>query len=309
MATAFFALFDDIAAMMDDVAMMTKAATKKTAGVLGDDLALNANQLTGIRAERELPVVWAVTKGSLVNKVILVPLALLLSAFYPPALKVLLMIGGAYLCYEGIEKVWHTLFGHKAPVVERQQVRIQAIAEGQDLVAMEKEKIKGAILTDFILSAEIIVIAMGVVINHKAPISEQAITLSLLALLVTFFIYGVVAIIVKLDDVGQYWVESKEGLLDAIGHGLLWLAPNIIRVLAFVGTLAMFIVGGHIWIEGIAYLHHLSANINAALSGFWQWLASTSFDIAVGAALGLLIFLLLTPVLKWWKQRKASAHE
>lgn len=306
MAISFFALFDDIASMMDDVAIITKIATKKTAGVLGDDLALNANQLTGVSAKRELPVVWAVAKGSLLNKVILVPLALLLSAFFPPALPVLLMIGGAYLCYEGVEKVLHSLLHHEEKQ-QRQAQLAEAVLNEQDLLALEKEKITGAIRTDFVLSAEIIVIAMGVVNEYGLPLLEQAIILSIVAVMMTAFIYGVVAVIVKMDDVGRFWVARYQGILDLLGRFLLWLAPNLIKLLSVVGTLAMFIVGGHIWVEGLAVLHHLHAHIVQMLPkiGLVQWVGNTGFNIAVGAVIGLAIYGLLLPVQRLWHARKA----
>ncbi|WP_072281239.1 DUF808 domain-containing protein [Rappaport israeli] len=306
MAISFFALFDDIASMMDDVAIITKIATKKTAGVLGDDLALNANQLTGVSAKRELPVVWAVAKGSLLNKVILVPLALLLSAFFPPALPVLLMIGGAYLCYEGVEKVLHSVLHHEEKQ-QRQAQLAEAVLNEQDLLALEKEKITGAIRTDFVLSAEIIVIAMGVVNEYGLPLLEQAIILSIVAVMMTVFIYGVVAVIVKMDDVGRFWVARYQGILDLLGRFLLWLAPNLIKLLSVVGTLAMFIVGGHIWVEGLAVLHHLHTHIAQLLPkiGLVQWVGNTGFNIAVGAVIGLAIYGLLLPVQRLWHARKA----
>lgn len=306
MSASFFALFDDIAAVLDDVAVMTKAATKKTAGVLGDDLALNANQVAGVRPERELPVVWAVTKGSLINKVILVPIALILSAFLPWAIPILLMIGGAYLAYEGVEKVIHTFFHHHEDKA-LQKAHVEANANEVDLVQQEKDKISGAIRTDFILSAEIIVIAMGVLIANNMSLPLQIITLSFIALLITIFIYGTVAIIVKMDDVGLYWVDKYDGFMEALGKGLLWVAPRLLKLLSIVGTLAMFIVGGHIWIEGIESLHHWAAHIMHDMSGFTKWLTSTGLDILVGAIVGILAVAIVTPIRKWWSGRKGEA--
>ncbi|MDO5090579.1 MAG: DUF808 domain-containing protein [Cardiobacteriaceae bacterium] len=297
MASSFFALFDDIAAIMDDVAAMTKVATKKTAGVVGDDLALNANMLTGLNANRELPVIWAVTKGSLVNKAILVPLALLLSAFLPGAVGYVLMIGGAYLCYEGVEKVIHAFF-HRQQESARQLERKQANAENLDLVALEKDKIRDAVRTDFILSAEIVVIALGVLVERGMPIASQIITLSIIALLVTFMVYGVVAIIVKLDDIGLYWREKHDGILDLLGRAMLWFAPKMLKALSVIGTLAMFVVGGHIWVEHIPALHHGIASLLGTLPGWLSVIVSYLCDIAVGIVVGLATFAILAPLQK-----------
>lgn len=297
MASSFFALFDDIAAIMDDVATMTKVATKKTAGVVGDDLALNANMLTGLNANRELPVIWAVTKGSLLNKAILVPLALLLSAFLPSAVGYVLMIGGAYLCYEGVEKVIHALF-HRQEETARQLERKQANAENLDLVALEKDKIRDAVRTDFILSAEIVVIALGVLVERGMPIASQILTLSVIALFVTFMVYGVVAIIVKMDDIGLYWREKHDGLLDMLGRALLWFAPKMLKALSVIGTLAMFVVGGHIWVEHVPMLHHGIASFSAALPGWLSTIAAYLFDIVVGIVVGLAVFAIFTPLKK-----------
>lgn len=309
MAASFFALFDDIATALDDVAVMTKAATQKTAGVLGDDLALNANQVAGVKPERELPVVWAVTKGSLVNKVILVPIALILNALLPWSIPVLLMLGGAYLTYEGVEKVIHVFFHHHEDKA-RQKAHAEANAQQKDLVQEEKDKISGAIRTDFILSAEIIVIAMSVLIANNMSLTLQIITLSLIALLITLFIYGTVAIIVKMDDVGLYWVNKYDGIMATLGKALLWIAPRLLKLLSIVGTLAMFIVGGHIWIEGIEPLHHWVAHILHDMSGFTKWITSTGLDIAVGAVVGIAAVAIMTPILKLWpkKQGAASGH-
>ncbi|MFC6440885.1 DUF808 domain-containing protein [Bowmanella sp. JS7-9] len=259
-------LLDDIATVLDDVALMSKTAAKQTAGVLGDDLALNAEQVSGVRAERELPVVWAVTKGSLLNKVILVPIALLLSYFLPQAITPLLVIGGLYLCYEGVEKVWHSL--HK-PDQAAHQAELDAIADPNvDLVAFEKAKINGAIRTDFILSAEIIVIALGTVTG--ASLLTQSITLALVALGLTLCVYGLVALIVKLDDMGLALVKRHGGdgnqFLRRLGHGLLSFAPRLMKFLSVAGTAAMFLVGGGILVHAFAFLHHFSPDI-AGLTG------------------------------------------
>lgn len=263
MATSsLLALIDDIATVLDDVAVLSKVAAKKTAGVLGDDLALNAEQVTGVRAERELPVVWAVTKGSLLNKLILVPAALLISAFIPWAVMVLLMLGGAYLCFEGFEKIAHKLF-HKADEQQHKAEIQQALLNPQlDLKTFEQDKIKGAIRTDFVLSAEIIVIVLGTVSNE--PFLTQVTVLSLLALLFTLGVYGFVAAIVKLDDVGLYLSQQSSAIQASIGRGLLAFAPWLMKALSVVGTIAMFLVGGGILLHGIPgaehWLHGLSDN-------------------------------------------------
>lgn len=255
MATSLLVLLDDIATVLDDVAVMSKVAVKKTAGVLGDDLALNAQQVAGVRAERELPVVWAVFKGSLLNKAILVPLALLLSAFLPWAITPLLMAGGVFLCFEGFEKVAHK-FLHSGAEDEAHRTELaQALAdESVDLVALEKDKIKGAIRTDFILSTEIIVIALGIV--QGSALLVQVGALAGIALAMTIGVYGVVAVIVKLDDVGLF-LSLRAGasgwlaLQRRLGAMILVAAPWLMRALTVVGTLAMFLVGGGILAHGL----------------------------------------------------------
>jgi len=252
---------------MDDVAAMTKIATRKTAGVLGDDLALNAQQVTGVRAERELPVVWAVAKGSAVNKLILVPLALLISSVAPWAITPLLMLGGLYLCFEGVEKLTHK-FLHPADAEEHKKKLIEAVAnEEVDLVELEKDKIKGAIRTDFILSAEIIVITLGTV--GTAVFGLQVGTLIAISAIMTVGVYGLVAGIVKLDDAGLYLTKPKDdgspanGAAAALGRAILWFAPILMKFLSIVGTAAMFIVGGGILTHGF---HWLAVQIESAAS-------------------------------------------
>ncbi len=308
MAVSFFALFDDIATVMDDVALLTKAATKKTAGVLGDDLALNANQLTDISAKRELPVIWAVGKGAIINKVILVPIALLLSFFMPWVVPYLLMFGGTYLCYEGIEKVFHVLF-HREQEKARQAQRVVANAQAIDLVALERDKIRGAIRTDFILSAEIIVIALGEILKHKMSLIMNILSLSIIALMITFLVYGVVAIIVKMDDVGKYFVENRVGFLYSIGQGLLWFAPRMLKALSIIGTIAMFIVGGHIWLEGVVPLHHLIAHWLEATQGSLKTVFSTVLDIGVGGLVGLAAYALVTPLMAVWNKFRGKVKD
>lgn len=291
---SFFALFDDIAALLDDVATMTKVAAQKTAGVLGDDLALNAEQVTGVRAERELPVVWAVAKGSYLNKVILVPVALLLSYTLPWIIIPLLMMGGAFLCFEGFEKISH-YFLHNDK--EEKHKHIEAAKDSKiDLVTFEKKKIKGAIRTDFILSAEIIVITLGIVANK--PFLQQAGVLAIIAMVMTTVVYGLVAGIVKLDDVGIYLMQKKgtdilKQLQRKTGAKLLAFAPILMRTLSVVGTAAMFLVGGSIIGHNTPALHHFSehltqltaniSNIGGVLSIISPILINGVIGLTVGA--------------------------
>jgi predicted DNA repair protein MutK len=254
-ASSLLALIDDIATVLDDVALLTKVAAKKTAGVLGDDLALNAQQVAGVKAERELPVVWAVAKGSFVNKLILVPSALAISALAPWGVIPLLMIGGAYLCYEGFEKLAHRFLHRKEDAAHREELA-QALADpAVDLVAFEKDKIKGAVRTDFILSAEIVVISLGTVADQG--FTTQVAVLSGIAILMTVGVYGLVAGIVKLDDAGLYLSRSERGFTRALGAGILRIAPWLMKGLSVAGTAAMFLVGGGILVHGIPPLHHL----------------------------------------------------
>ncbi|WP_434279136.1 DUF808 domain-containing protein [Acinetobacter sp. CE-15] len=254
MASSLLILLDDIAAVLDDVAVMSKMAAKKTAGVLGDDLALNAQQVSGVRAERELPVVWGVAKGSFINKLILVPLALLISVVAPWLINPLLMIGGLFLCYEGVEKVLHSLQHKKAKTGEAAQEELQQIET--DLATFEKDKIKGAIRTDFILSAEIVVISLGTVAT--AAFGTKVMVLSVIAILMTVGVYGFVAMIVKIDDLGLYLTQQASNVKQSIGRGLLVFAPKLMKTLTIVGTIAMFLVGGGIITHAVSTLHHWS---------------------------------------------------
>jgi predicted DNA repair protein MutK len=260
---SLLALIDDIAAILDDVALMSKVAAKKTAGVLGDDLALNAQQVSGVDADRELPVVFAVAIGSLKNKAILVPAALAISAFIPGAITPLLMLGGTFLCYEGFEKLAHK-FLHSADEDKQHHADlVQAVCDDDvDLVALEKDKIKGAVRTDFILSAEIIVISLGTVAG--APFGQQVAVLVAIAVVMTVGVYGLVAGIVKLDDAGLYLSQRANGALQAFGRGLLVAAPMLMKTLSVVGTAAMFMVGGGILMHGVPALHHLVDSAAAA---------------------------------------------
>ena len=268
--SSLLTLIDDIATLLDDVALMSKVAARKTAGVLGDDLALNAEQVSGVRAERELPVVWAVGKGSMKNKCILVPAALAISAFIPWLIIPLLMCGGAFLCYEGFEKIVHKLL-HGADEIESQHKKmVDAVSDPKvDMVAFEKKKINGAIRTYFILSAEIIVIALGTV--KDASFAVQVGVVAAIAVLVTIVVYGLVAGIVKLDDVGLYLIKDKAsnlwgGLKRFIGKGLLVFAPFLMKSLSIVGTVAMFLVGGGILLHGIPESHHWLESITESVS-------------------------------------------
>lgn len=260
MATgSLLALLDDIATVLDDVAILTKVAAKKTAGVLGDDLALNAQQVAGVKADRELPVVWAVAKGSFVNKLILVPAALAISAFAPVLITPLLMVGGVFLCYEGFEKLAHRFLHPKEEEDARHRELVGAIADpAVDLVAHEREKIRGAIRTDFILSAEIVAITLGTV--AQSPFATQVGVLSGISLLMTVGVYGLVAGIVKLDDAGLR-LSQGAGATRTLGLAILAIAPRLMRLLSVAGTAAMFLVGGGILVHGIPFLHRLGERL------------------------------------------------
>ena len=284
-AASLLALIDDIATILDDVSVMTKVAAKKTAGVLGDDLALNAQQVTGVRADRELPVVWAVARGSLVNKAILVPLALLISAVAPWAITPLLMLGGLFLCFEGVEKLVHA-WGPKDQVQAEHTELARAVAdESVDLVAREKDKIKGAVRTDFILSAEIIVITLGTVAT--AGMGARVAVLVGISLLMTVGVYGLVAGIVKLDDLGLHLARQAQAWKAGLGRGILALAPWLMKSLSVVGTAAMFLVGGGILLHGLPALAHAVEAWTAPLGGWagvLNTLAGALLGIAAGAA-------------------------
>lgn len=285
--TSLLTLLDDIATLLDDISVMGKLAAKKTAGVLGDDLSLNAQQVTGVRANRELPVVWSVAKGSLLNKVILVPLALLISAFLPWAITPLLMVGGAFLCFEGAEKVLHMLHErkHKESPEARQQ-RLETVAS-QDPLAFERDKVKGAVRTDFILSAEIVAITLGIV--AEAPLLNQVLVLSGIAILVTVGVYGLVGIIVKLDDMGYWLVERSGAVAQGLGKGLLALAPRLMKTLSVVGTLAMFLVGGGIVVHGLSPLHHAITGFTAEQASLVQWVLPMLLNLVIGFIIGALV--------------------
>ena len=283
---SLFTLLDDITAVLDDVAMMTKVAAKKTAGVVGDDLALNANQVTGVSAERELPIIWAVAKGSLVNKLILVPLALSLSAFLPALITPLLMIGGVYLCFEGVEKLLHKF-------LHRNEHEDGHDAEPE--VTDEKTKVKGAVRTDFILSAEIIIIALGVV--EKYDLITRSLVMVAIGIGMTVLVYGLVGIIVKLDDLGMMLMRQKSAAVQGIGRGLISFMPWFMRGLSIVGTLAMFLVGGGLIAHNLGFLHDF-LHAQHWDSGMMEHIA----NLVVGVAAGALVCAIVLPAMKLFQK-------
>jgi predicted DNA repair protein MutK len=300
--SSLLVLVDDIATVLDDVALMSKMAAKKTAGVLGDDLALNAQQVSGVRAEREIPVVWAVAKGSFVNKLILVPSALAISAFVPWLVTPLLMVGGAYLCFEGFEKLAHK-FLHSAAEDEAEHAQLtEAVADpATDLVAYEKDKIKGAIRTDFILSAEIIAITLGTVAT--ASLTQQVIVMSGIAIVMTVGVYGLVAGIVKLDDLGL-WLTQKPGqFAKKVGSAILSAAPYMMKTLSVVGTAAMFLVGGGILTHGVPVVHHWIEGVGAA-AGSVGFAVPMLLNGVAGIIAGAVVLAVVSVVGKIWKALK-----
>lgn len=310
-ASSLLALIDDIATVLDDVAVLTKLAAKKTAGVLGDDLALNAQQVAGVRAERELPVVWAVARGSFVNKLILVPAALLISAFAPWAVTPLLMIGGAFLCFEGFEKLAHRFLHSPSEDDAHHAELTQALVDPNiDLMAVEKDKIKGAVRTDFILSAEIIAITLGTVAD--APFATQVTVLSGIALIMTIGVYGLVAGIVKLDDAGLHL--SRRPATAGIGRAILAAAPWLMKALSVAGTAAMFLVGGGILEHGVPALHHAVEALQQQLAawpgvgGVLAALAPLLADALIGIVAGALVLGVVSLVKRVAGRRPQAAH-
>ncbi|MFD2288205.1 DUF808 family protein [Pedobacter petrophilus] len=284
MASGFFAILDDIAALMDDVAVTAKIATKKTAGILGDDLAVNAEKATGFLSSRELPVLWSITKGSLINKIIIVPIALLLNFFFPIAIKFILILGGFYLAYEGVEKIIEFLFHRHENTKAAKDVI-------QDDKAAEKSKIKSAVTTDFILSVEIVIIALGTVLDRSVTV--QILTVSVVAILATIGVYGIVALIVRMDDAGYKLVKhaDNKGFLSTLGNVLIKSLPIIIKVLSFAGTVALILVSGGIFVHNIEFLHHLLPNLMSTIKEFAIGLAAGL--VAVGVAEGVKKIILL----------------
>ncbi|MES2898351.1 MAG: DUF808 domain-containing protein [Pseudomonadota bacterium] len=312
MASSLLALIDDIATILDDVAVMSKVAAKKTAGVLGDDLALNAQQVSGVNADRELPVVWAVAKGSMVNKAILVPAALAISAIIPWAITPLLMLGGAFLCYEGFEKVAHKFLHSPAEDAQHHEALVKALSDpAVDLVAVEKDKIKGAVRTDFILSAEIIVISLGTVAT--AAFAKQVGVLVTISIIMTVGVYGLVAGIVKLDDAGLYLSKKANSGAQLLGRALLATAPRLMKLLTIVGTAAMFMVGGSILVHGLPFLHHFSADAAlaagkvGAVGGVLAAITPTLIDAVVGLIAGGLVLLVVTMGTRLFKGKAKPA--
>lgn len=308
MASSLLILLDDIATILDDVAVMSKMAAKKTAGVLGDDLALNAQQVSGVRTDRELPVVWAVAKGSFVNKLILVPAALLISVVAPWLITPLLMIGGLFLCYEGVEKVLHSLHHKKAKTEEEASQELTAIET--DMATFEKDKVKGAIRTDFILSAEIVVISLGTV--AAATFSTKVMVLSVIAILMTVGVYGFVAMIVKIDDLGLYLTQQASSFKQTIGRGLLAFAPKLMKTLTIVGTIAMFLVGGGIISHGVPLLHHFTegsvdyAEHIPTVGSIVGALTPTLINLMIGFVAGLIVLAIVSLIKKVWPSSKKA---
>lgn len=282
-------LLDDIASVLDDVALMTKLAARKTAGVVGDDLALNANQVAGVNKERELPIILAVAKGSVINKVILIPIALILAIFIPVLINPLLMIGGAYLCFEGVEKLLHRFLNQEQ---SHQQTELQR-NNGED----EADKIKGAIRTDFILSAEIIIIALGAIKDSELIVKILA--LSAVGIGMTVFVYGIVMLIVKADDFGAYLLTKNTSITNAIGHSLLWLMPWLMRILSIVGTVAMFLVGGGIFSHNVPMLHDWLHQHH------WETgLMEMIINFVIGIIIGLMVCAIVLPIMSWWQKHQ-----
>ena len=302
MAASLFLLLDDIATVLDDVSILTKVAAKKTAGVLGDDLALNAQQVSGVKADRELPVVWAVAKGSFVNKAILVPAALLIGTFLPWAVTPLLMVGGAFLCFEGVEKLAHK-FLHKDEHDAEVRQHVAAVADPKvDVVTVEKDKVKGAIRTDFILSAEIIVITLGTVAGQ--PFGTKVAVLTGIALIMTVGVYGLVAGIVKLDDAGLWLSRRASTAQQALGRGILAFAPWLMKALSVAGTAAMFLVGGQILVHGVPAFGHAVEAWAASAGGLFGTLGSMGIDAVVGIVAGAVVLGAVELVKKVLKKKK-----
>lgn len=281
MASGIFAVLDDIAALMDDVAVASKIATRKTAGILGDDLAVNAEKATGFLSSREIPVLWAITKGSFINKVIIIPVVFLLQVFFPIAIKVILIIGGLYLAYEGVEKIVEFIFHREKKGTE---VIEEVVQSNEDL---EKTKVKSAITTDFILSVEIVIIALATVLDR--PLSVQIMTVSVVALLATVGVYGIVALIVRMDDAGYKLIKRtrNEGFLAALGRLLVRSLPVVIKILSVVGTIALLMVAGGIFVHNIDYFHHILPTWNSTLK-----------EMLIGFGMGLVVVVIITLVKK-----------
>ena len=290
MASGIFALLDDIAALMDDVAVLTKVAGKKTAGILGDDLAVNAEKASGFMSSRELPVIWAITKGSFLNKLIILPLAFLLSAFFPAAIKVILIIGGLYLAYEGAEKIMEYFFPH----AHKAEVPVLEELSEEEVMAREKDKIKSAILTDFILSVEIIIIALGSVENQ--PLLNKILVVTIIALIATVGVYGIVALIVRMDEFGVKLIDfnkEENSISDKIGRFLVNALPKVIKSLSVIGTLALLLVSGGIFVHNIDFMHGLFENLPGILVEF-----------LTGLVVGIIVVLIVKLIIWIWTKLK-----
>lgn len=306
MATGLLLLLDDIASILDDVAVLTKVSVQKTAGVLGDDLALNAHQVSGVAPDRELPIVWAVAKGSLVNKAILVPGALVLSSWAAWSITPLMIVGGTFLCFEGFEKIAHRFLHGKHEDDEHHAKHQEVLSTLEiDVAAAEKEKVQGAIRTDFILSAEIIVISLGIV--AKASFYMQLIVLVSIGILMTVGVYGLVAAIVKLDDLGMYLLTKRNGAAQRLGRFILLAAPYLMRFLTVAGTVAMFLVGGGLLVHNVDFLHeyvehisHLAAS-SPVLGSIAETLTGTLLETFIGVVAGAIVVAVVTLIKKCLK--------
>ncbi|SHL23285.1 DUF808 domain-containing protein [Flavobacterium chilense] len=291
MASGFFVLLDDIAAIMDDVAVMSKVAAKKTAGILGDDLAVNAEKASGFASSRELPVLWAISKGSLLNKVIILPIAFLLSAFLPIAIIIILVLGGLFLAYEGAEKIYEFIFPHAHE--ESEGITAETLTEAEILEA-EKGKVKSAILTDFILSVEIVIIALGTVIGK--PIFQQIIVVSIIAVIATIGVYGIVALIVRMDEAGFKLIQiskKENSILKFIGNILVQALPKVIKALTVIGTIALILVAGGIFVHNIDFFHHLVPQLPSIIKEF-----------VVGLVLGFIVLAIVNVFKKVFSKKK-----
>ena len=275
MASGIFALLDDIAALMDDVVLMSKIATKKTAGILGDDLAVNAEKASGFVSSREIPVLWAITKGSFLNKLIILPLAFLLSYFVPWLVTVVLILGAVYLAYEGAEKIYEYIFPHE----HAEKTNDTADLTPEEVLKLEKQKVKAAIVTDFILSVEIVIIALGSVLGK--PIATQIMVVTFVAVLATIGVYGIVAAIVRMDDFGMVLLTKKSKTAQFIGQKLIILLPLVIKGLGIVGTIALISVAGGIFVHKIEYVHHLVQNLPALVGEFLAGIVGAILSFAV----------------------------
>lgn len=289
MASGIFAILDDIAALMDDVAIASKIATKKTAGILGDDLAVNAEKATGFVSSREIPVLWAITKGSFINKLIIVPIALLLNFYFPILIKIVLVLGGCYLAYEGAEKIGHYLLKRKSEYANAKENEVIIETDAQ----LESTKIKSAVTTDFILSVEIVIIALGAVAERQLSVPVQIITVSIVALIATVGVYGIVALIVRMDDFGYSLIKksNNKGFLTSIGNLLVKALPKVIRALAFIGTIALLLVSGGIFNHSIEVIHNFLPSINVTLKEFF-----------LGLIVGIVIFSVIEMIKKIFKK-------